>query len=132
MSGMDQIAVRRAQRHDVALRGRCSIAESHASAVRLARTSGMRDGVIEADVVDLSSGGLGLLSHIYIPKHAVLTCKLLLPQSEAVAFECEGAVTRVIMTDRRPMYMIGVTFSELGAHARERLASLLAALGDAA
>jgi c-di-GMP-binding flagellar brake protein YcgR len=132
MSGMDQLAVRQAQRHDVALRGRFTIAETHASAIRLARNSGLRDGVIEADVVDFSAGGLGLLSHVFVPKRAVLNCKLFLPQSEALAFECEGTVTRVVMTDRRPMYLIGVTFREMSAAARDQLAVLLAALGEIA
>jgi hypothetical protein len=132
MSGMDQLRVRQAQRHDVALRGRFAIAEAHASTIRLARTSGLRDGVIEADVVDLSGGGLGLLSHVFVPKRAILTCKLFLPQSESLAFECEGTVTRVVMTDRRPMYLIGVTFREMSAAARDQLTKLLADLGEVA
>lgn len=132
MSGMDQLAVRRTQRHDVALRGRFAIAEPHTRLVRLARTSGMRDGVVEADVVDLSAGGLGLLTHVFLPKRVALVCKLLLPQSETVAFECEGVVTRVVMTDRRPMYMIGVTFRDVAPAAKGQLATLLAALGELA
>jgi hypothetical protein len=126
---MDHLAVRRNERHDVALRGRFRIAESHASVIRLAKASGVRDGAIEADVVDLSGGGLGLLTPVFLPKRVKIECAVLLPSSAEV-FACTGIVTRVVMTDRRPMYLIGLNFEEMSDKARGQLSELLAELGE--
>jgi c-di-GMP-binding flagellar brake protein YcgR len=127
---MENMAVRRTERHDVALRGRFRIAESHAGIVRLAKASGVRDGAIETDVVDISGGGLGLLTPVFIPKRVHVRCQVLLPNSDQTAFECTGIVSRVVMTDRRPMYLIGLTFDEMSDAARGRLTALLVELGE--
>lgn len=130
MSGMDHLAVRRTARHDVVLRGRFKVADSHAGVVRLAKASGVRDGAIEADVVDLSGGGLGLLTPVFFPKRVKIICQVMLPQGSTPAFECVGVVTRVVMTDRRPMYLIGLVFVEMTDAARAQLSSLLSELGE--
>ena len=130
MSGMDNLAVRRTERHDVALRGRFRIADSHASVVRLAAASGIRNGAIEADVVDISGGGLGLLTPIFLPRRVHVQCQVLLPTSDRTVFECTGIVSRVVMTDRRPMYLIGLTFDEMTEAARQQLSTVLTELGE--
>lgn len=129
MSSMDQLVVRRSQRHDVALHGRFRIASDHESSIVLARASGVRNGVIEADVVDLSGGGLGMLTPVFVPKQALLECQILLPQSSAPALECQARVTRVIMTDRRPMYLIGLLFEAMSDQAAQALSKMLADMG---
>jgi len=130
MSGMDHLAMRLNERHDVALRGRFKIAESHAGVVRLAKASGVRDGMIEADVIDISGGGLCLLTPIFIPKQVNVECQVLAPQGSTTEFECSARVSRVVMTDRRPMFLIGLTFKGMTEASRAQLSALLAGLGE--
>jgi hypothetical protein len=129
MSGMEPTAVRQSERHDVALRGRFAVAPQHAHIVRLAKASGTKNGAFEADIVDLSAAGLGFLTPIFIPKHTRLTCQIAPGNGAADPFEAHGVVRRVVMTDRRPMYLVGLIFDDLPPEDRARLHALLAEFG---
>lgn len=130
MSSAHDLVVRRTQRHDVVLRGRFAVAEPHAQAVRLSRASGARDGSIEGDVVDLSGGGVGFLSPVFFPKRLLMDVQVLAPGSASPLLVCRGRVTRVLMTDRRPMYLVGVAFEEMDPAAVAALSALLQQAGD--
>ena len=77
MSSMQELAVRQAQRHDVALKGRMSIAPEHSHLVRLAQSAGGKEGWVDVDVVDVSEGGLALLSTVFIPKRVVVLVRIM-------------------------------------------------------
>ena len=77
MSSAHDLVVRRTQRHDVVLRGRFSVSAPHTSIVRLGKASGVRDGSVEADVVDLSGGGIGFLSPVFFPKRLLVDVQVL-------------------------------------------------------
>lgn len=130
MAGSHDLVVRRTVRHDVVLRGRFSVAAPHASAVRLAKASGSRDGAVEADIVDLSAGGVGFLSTVFLPKRLLVDVEILAPRSGAPLLRCRGRVTRTLMTDRRPMYMLGVAFENLDEATTAALATLLEQAGQ--
>lgn len=130
MSGSHDLVVRRTLRHDVVLRGRFSVAAPHAPALRLAKASGARDGAVEADIVDLSAGGVGLLSTVFLPKRLLVEVEVLAPRSAAPLLRCRGRVTRTLMTDRRPMYMLGVEFEDVDEATRTALAALLQQAGQ--
>jgi hypothetical protein len=130
MSGVEHNLVRRNERHDVALRGRFRISPEHAPIVKLSKASGARDGILETDIVDLSACGLGFLSPIFIPKHARITCQIAPGNGVSDTFDTQGVVRRVLMTDRRPMYLIGVTFDSITDEASTRLQILLSEFGD--
>jgi hypothetical protein len=132
MPSPHELVVRRTQRHDVVLRGRFSVAPPHAHAVRLAKASGARDGVVEGDVVDLSGGGVGFLSPVFFPKRLLMDVQVLAPGAAAPLLSCRGRVTRVLMTDRRPMYLVGLAFEEMEPAALTALAALLQQAGDEA
>jgi hypothetical protein len=130
MSGVEHQVVRRNERHDVALRGRFKISPEHDPIVKLSKVSGARDGLLEADIVDLSAGGLGFLSPVFFPKHARITCQIAPGNRASDAFDTQGVVRRVVMTDRRPMYLIGVSFDSITDEASTRLHELLSEFDD--
>lgn len=130
MDGHNSIPIRRTQRHDVAMRGRFVVAGGHADFVRLTRTSGSREGWLDADVVDLSGGGFGFLSAVYFPKRLLMNCELFDPRGNDVLLTCSGRVTRVVMTDRRPMYLVGMLFEDMSPEHRAKLAEVLASWAE--
>ncbi len=125
MDAAHDLTARRTQRHDVALRVRLSLMPESSSQVRLTQASGVRDGWIEADLVDLASGGAGLLSPVYIPRLALVTIRISGEHAQGQEIDLNARVQRVIMTDRRPMYLIGTSFDVTPADQRERLHTLL-------
>lgn len=132
---MDQqppLIVRRNARHDVAIRGRICIAPEHAKNVSLAGASGVKDGWVDVDVVDFSTGGVGMISLVFLPRKTHVRMQVLGPDPESPALvELSGVVQRVCMTDRRPAYLIGTSVSELSPEARSRVESILAMFADA-
>ncbi len=126
MPSQDQIIVRQSARHDVCLRGLARIAPESAGTVRLARASGAKDGWIEVDVVDLSSGGVGFVSMLFLPRRSVVTLRIFgnAPEAPALAtVQCR--IQRVCMTDRRPAYLIGAAIESTDDEARGGLEKLL-------
>ncbi len=131
MHGSGNLTVRRAVRHDVAMRGRFAVAASHAGAVKYAQAVTGRDGWIDADVVDLSDRGLGMMSAVFVPRRCLLTIRISLPEADQgqPLLEATARAQRVLMTDRRPAYLIGVSFEELNAEQRAALAAVLERAG---
>jgi hypothetical protein len=125
MDATHDLTARRTQRHDVALRVRLSLMPESSAQVRLTQASGVREGWIDADLVDLASGGAGLLSPVYLPRHALMTIRIAAEHALGKEMDLNARVQRVIMTDRRPMYLIGTSFDALPADQRERLHALL-------
>jgi hypothetical protein len=106
--------VRNSSRIDVSLRGLLQIAPESAAAVSFARAAGLKDGRVEVDVVDLSRGGVGVVSLHFVPRR----CRVLVSIFGAVHGAAPIAtvpcnVQRVCMTDRRPAYLIGAAFEDL-------------------
>ncbi|MBK9189263.1 MAG: hypothetical protein IPM33_09950 [Phycisphaerales bacterium] len=132
---MDQqppLIVRRNARHDVAIRGRVSIAPDHAKSVSLAGASGAKDGWVDVDIVDFSTGGVGMVSLVFLPRKTHVRVQVFGPDPESPALvELPGVVQRVCMTDRRPAYLIGASVGELTPEVRSRVESILAMFADA-
>ncbi|HEX2837648.1 MAG TPA: PilZ domain-containing protein [Phycisphaerales bacterium] len=125
------VELRRDVRHHVAMRAQVTVSSLHVSVVRLASAAGAKDGWVEADAVDFSLGGVGLITQVFFPRHAVLRIRLLAPgEEQKVLFEGDSVVRRVIMTDRRPAYHIGTSFHSLDAEAQKQIAFLNALLSE--
>lgn len=123
------MSVRTAARHDVALRARVAPAPAHAALLVLAAPSGVRDGWLSVDVVDLSVGGAGFISPVFLPRGCDLTMVLSpLAEGATETITVVGRIRRVVMTDRRPAYLIGVSFE--GQH--EQVAAWIERLAGAA
>ena len=106
------VMVRHTQRYDASLRARISICPEHAPVIRLAPGSGVKDGWIDMDVVDFSSGGIGLVSLVWLPRRTLVQFQLHAPGREREEPVVQGRtrVQRVTMTDRRPAYLLGTAF----------------------
>ncbi len=113
------------------MRAQVAVSSLHMPVVRLAPAAGAKDGWIEADAVDFSLGGVGLITQIFLPRHAVLRVRLLAPgEEQKVLFEGDAVVRRVIMTDRRPAYHVGTSFHTLDAESQKQISFLNALLSE--
>ncbi len=126
--GEQDFAIRRSQRHDVAMAARFCIAPAHAALVRLSTGSGARDGWLEAGVVDVSNGGIGLVTSVFVPRRCLITLRIRGDESpdSPTLLECVARVQRIVMTDRRPAYLLGTAFEGLTAESARGLEMLLA------
>lgn len=133
---MDQppfLPLRRSARYDVALRARVEPAADARPAVQFSAAL-TRRGPLEVDIVDISSGGVGLLSGLFIPRGCPLDLRIMGLGGE-VAEELvavRARVHRVIMTDRRPAYLVGASFEQVDEAQAVRLNWLVSQFGKAA
>lgn len=97
---------------------------------RLASQAGAMDGWLEVDVVDLSHGGMGLISLVFLPRRTLLTVRVFSPQGDgAEILQCPVRIQRVCMTDRRPAYLLGTSFEQMSPERRSKLDELLESIG---
>ena len=110
----DQLLLRRTTRHAVSLRALVSVSPVHRTGVRLSQALGGRDAWLSCDVVDFSGGGIGIITSCFFPRNCRVWVKVLggesEPQKTLLAVEC--VVNRVVMTDRRPAYLLGLGWYE--------------------
>jgi hypothetical protein len=126
MTEQQNSIVRRSVRYDVSIRASISVLREHGSLVRFAGGAGARDGWIDVDLVDFSSSGAGIMSHVFIPRRTLLLARLYSFGSEPkVIVEAPLRVQRVAMTDRRPAYLIGTAFADLPPTSVEQINHLL-------
>lgn len=133
MEPTPQMFVRNAVRHDVSLRGQVQIVPEHAEGgVRLSAGAGGKDGWVEADVVDMASGGLGLISMVFYPRKCKLRVRVQSTQEDGeLLLDTTIRVQRVCMTDRRPAYLVGGSFDAMTEEAKQQLDRLMQRLsGD--
>lgn len=129
---MNSTLVRKAMRHDVAIKAMIKVAPAHADLVRLSNGSGVQSGWIEVDCVDASLGGLGFISTTFLPRMTNVAVRLFsTADANAPLLECPCVVRRVIMTDRRPAYHLGCSYGELTPELQRAVESLLNNLGGA-
>lgn len=117
--GRDLI-VRRTQRYDIVLPARFVVDDEHLDRVRYSGRG--RDGWIDADVMDFGAGGVGFMCEVFIPRKALLRIRIFPPGSnlsdqpideeQIPLLEGTVRVQRVVMTDRRPGYLVGTSFTE--------------------
>lgn len=99
--------VRADQRVTCDLVGLVRPAEAMGEHVVLSRAAGEGDGSLKVHVVDVSRGGLGLMSPVFVPRSAVLEVEVTRPAGGTVKMPCR--VQRVEMRDRGPNYFVGVS-----------------------
>jgi hypothetical protein len=127
---MADLIVRDAERHEVAFPARMRVAGEHSSQVRLSAAAPLRDSWIEVDVLDLSRGGFGLISPVYLPRMTLIQVQVFSPQSPTGEPMVEGVVRvrRVSMTDGRPAYLFGTSLEHSDGLAGRQLDALLVTL----
>ena len=120
--------VRRSSRHDVALPARIEIAEEHRSAVGLKRVGDAADGPLNCTLVDASVGGLGLVTDVLLPRRTVISVRVFGIDGVRQVLDTTVRVQRVLMTDRRPGYLIGTSFERSGPEADRAIDAFFEAL----
>lgn len=126
-------------RFDIALPARAAVGDEHARKVRLGEASGAVHGWVPVDVVDVSAGGIGLVSGTFFPRRTLLRVEIMPFTAEGGAaagesgvvmtgeplMRCQVRVQRVVMTDRRPAYLLGTSFADSGSEFDEALDGFL-------
>lgn len=120
------LIVRRSIRHELVLPAKVRIAPEHAETVRFVKGVADANGWINCDLIDFASGGAGVVTTVLLPRGASI--ELLLPSEDPTQpphLQLRTRVMRVLMTDRRPAYMVGLAFTDLDEHAVEAIEALL-------
>ncbi|HLO40609.1 MAG TPA: hypothetical protein VK176_06265 [Phycisphaerales bacterium] len=126
MSNDFELVVRRTTRHDVSLRARVVPTQGHAAAIRLAQSVVPRGGMVEVDLLDFSGGGVGLMSMVFFPRRTCLRLVIQgLREGEPELLDAVVRVQRVVMSDRRPAYMIGTSFESLNETSSAQVEAIL-------
>lgn len=88
------------------------IDDRDASAVVVASAQLTASGAIAVTVFDVSEGGLGLRTNVFLPKGCSVAVKVKCPQKgEGGVFERLAEVKRITMIDATPTYELGVAFA---------------------
>ncbi|MDX2116707.1 MAG: hypothetical protein SFY96_00830 [Planctomycetota bacterium] len=133
MAEQSAVSVRRSSRHDVSLRAQLCIAGTHANVVRLAAPAGARQGWLDVDVVDVSVGGLGFITSVFLPRDCRARLRVFLDDSASPTAEVPLRLHRVNMTDRRPSYLIGASITDASDAEREKWKGVMTRIsGEAA
>ena len=135
MADTDHLLLRRTTRHAVSLRALVSVSPAHRGLVRLSQSLGGRDAWLPGDVVDFSGGGIGVITTCFFPRGCRAWIKVLTGAAETektlMAVEC--TVHRVVMTDRRPAYLLGLGWFAPTEVTQSKIAEVLDILaGEAA
>ncbi len=124
MEQSEALIVRRHSRLDVSLRCKVAIDDEHKALVRF--TSAGHGGWIDADVIDLSAGGLAFIAGVFIPKRCRVNVRIVsVEDALAPLVELAIRVQRVQMTDRRPAYLIGGAFDRASAEQIAQIEGLI-------
>ena len=82
-------------------------------------------------MVDVSAGGLGLRSPIFIPKNIRLTLHISgvsgAQEAALSLLKIRAVVRRLRMTDHKPTYQVGLQFIDAGGADEQRLIQAVAA-----
>lgn len=127
MRDPDQMLLRRTTRHAVSLRALISVSPVHRPMVRLSPSLGGRDAWLSCDIIDFSGGGVGVITNCFFPRGCRVWVKLLTSEAEnpRTLFAVECTVNRVVMTDRRPAYLLGLGWHEPTDAIKEKIAEVL-------
>lgn len=122
-----ELAVRGHDRFQCDLNAQISIAPEHARLVRPDKSAPGAGGPISVRAVDMSMGGIGVRSPLFVPQ----TCKIVLVlQSQALptGLKVPLRVQRVMMHDHAPTYYLGTALDQASAEQMQSIASVIAHL----
>jgi len=105
----DNLVVRQHERLRCELRAQAGVAPEHAAAIALSPLAADGAGCFEPTVVDISRGGIGLRTKVFLPKQSRIAVTITDPAIGA-PISMTVRVQRVVMTDRTPTYELGTAF----------------------
>jgi hypothetical protein len=101
----NDLAVRRHERYGCNFAAEVLVAAASSPAVCLSRSAIGTSGAVNAHVVDLSRGGIGIRSAVFFPATSHLKVRFSPPGSPPI--EAMLRVQRVAMSDVSPSYYVG-------------------------
>lgn len=116
------LQTRQFERHATRLWARIEIASEHVEQLRFSFAD-VQDGIT---VIDISDGGIGLQTGVYLPKNARVVVRI--RESEADAgtdVSVLGIVRRCLMVDVKPTYQVGLQFLDAAGVDRSQLAGMI-------
>lgn len=131
MSGEIGLTVRRFERRQLELCARVTVDAASSAQVRLSAQTGSRDQGLSALVVDVSEGGMGVRTGLFLPRKAVVRISVFDGPDGEVIFEETVRVQRVSMLDRAASYLLGTAFIERGPDLIRRVNELMHRCGVA-
>ncbi len=123
MSSDSGLRVRQHHRREIELPVEFVVAEEYREQLRFsAKSSAINDHSLRGTSVDISPGGMGFTSRLFLPRQCEGSLRVFDPTPVGmradgtpileVAFEQRVKVRRVQMTSHEPTYFIGVSFAE--------------------
>lgn len=128
MTSENELIVRRHERFELVLPALLSVAPEHQSLVRFNPAICERDGWIPATLVDISPGGLGLMTRVFLPRMSIARVRVMRGQDERQVLDVKVRLQRLTMTDRRPAYLLGTSFVDLTEEQRAMVQAITAEL----
>lgn len=106
------ISVRRNERYEIVLPVRFRIEKRSERSVRFRPHASPLSGYVEADLIDISRGGVGVILNEFFPKGTRLEMRICALDADPSRPILVGRVRvqRSRMTDSRPGYLIGAAF----------------------
>jgi len=104
--------VRRQVRHEMFLPAAIRVAKEHSTQVRLAPGVADEEGWVDASLVDFSLGGMGLIASAFFPMRCAVEVRVYSVDTldQKVLLGVPGRIQRIVMTDGRPAYLLGISF----------------------
>ncbi len=105
------LIVRHTQRHEISVPCRIDVANAHAAAVRFTPVALAQDGRVSGRIVDVSAGGLGVETPVFVPRNTLVRITTIAEQSgqQSPPIDVTLRIKRVIMIDREPTYLLGLS-----------------------
>lgn len=131
VGAQSDLTVRQHERVECDLLARVSLAAVHVPVVRLSRLAPSLGGAIPAHLVDVSRGGIGLKTLVYLPARCQIQVEFEAPvlgSATGVRMQVLATVRRVIMADRTPTYYLGVSFQQMTPELEQRVNSMMIAI----
>lgn len=123
----DNLVVRQHERVRCALSAEATVAPEHAGPIALSPLAADGSGNFNPIVVDVSRGGIGLRTKVFLPKQARICVTITDPALEA-PISATVRVQRVVMTDRAPTYELGTSFVDASPALLQSVAAVIARL----
>lgn len=125
----DNLVVRQFERLSCSLKASMCVNPHHAGAVSLSPEIASASGTVALLLTDVSKGGVGLRSPVFLPKGTQIDITLSDPAFVSTAFAnwtLKTRVMRVIMSSRQPTYDLGTALIDLSTSEQNKLVDLIA------
>ncbi|MFG0245835.1 MAG: PilZ domain-containing protein [Phycisphaerales bacterium JB052] len=121
------LIVRRSVRFEIAMPARIRVAPHHAEILNFSKGVCDEDRWIEVDVIDFAAGGLGFIIDVFLPRNVDLEIEVFdfHDKTNPPLLTSTLRVQRVLMTDRRPAYQIGCSFTDQNDESKAQVESLI-------